>query len=479
MRSLIQKTIQTWTSSSGQKALKRWILFIGMVLAYALNIEGQLKTLENPPADFVVVEAAASNITLPEVSAEIEPQESANIPPVFNRDDILNDYKDLIGEDFSVPEGLRDRVGFWFDIYTKYDSHNRIIHHSLYPWIIFEVVDVTDIINSDTPRVRWLRNVKADKHVEKEVAGIRKALKDLSRGQKVNLENPYHVAAATALAALPGSLKSNAKKALSNVRVQTGQRNFFQEGLEVSPLYLKGMEEIFRSHNVPVELTRLPFVESSFNKHAVSKVGASGVWQFMDSTGSKFMMVQAHIDERNSPFKATEGAARLLKENHMILKRSWPLAVTAWNHGPSGVRRAMKGAGSQDLTVIVSKYRSKSFDFASSNFYSEFLAALHAEKYHDEMFKGLNYEKQLDLHTVKLARQVSAKELLRLSGLSKEDFLLFNPDLKRAIAKNASVPRGFKLMLDDSSRVILKNLLSKESVGVRKDKVSEADIVSI
>ncbi|MNL01558.1 Membrane-bound lytic murein transglycosylase D precursor [compost metagenome] len=398
-----------------------------------------------------------------------------------NKDLILSDYKDLIGEDFHIPEGLKDRVGFWFDVYTKYDNNNRIIHHSLYPWIVFKVVDVTEIINAEEPRVRWLRNVKADKFVASEMAAFRKALTHLSRGKAVDTSNEYQVAVEKSLSLLPGTLKQNARKALREVRVQTGQRNFFAEGLEVSPLYLKGMEEIFRNNKLPVELTRLPFVESSFNKHAKSKVGASGLWQFMDSTGRKFMIVQEHIDERTSPFKATEAAARLLKENHMILKRSWPLALTAWNHGPSGLRRAMKKAGSHDLTDIISKGRSANFDFASSNFYSEFLAALFAERYHDEMFENLDYEKELDLHTVKLARSVGAKELLRLSGLTKEDFLLFNPDLKRAVDRNASVPRGFTLMLDDGARTVLKNLLSKESLRTSavKEKLSEADIVAL
>lgn len=448
-----------------RKAAKMGGLLLGVNLALIL-VTADMGDSSLHPANFL----GTSNESTQEVK-----------PLAPNKELILSDYKDLIGEDFHIPEGLKDRVGFWFDVYTKYDNNNRIIHHSLYPWIVFKVVDVTEIINAEEPRVRWLRNVKADKFVASEMAAFRKALNHLSRGKAVDTTNEYHVAVEKSLSLLPGTLKENARKALREVRVQTGQRNFFAEGLEVSPLYLKGMEEIFRNNKMPVELTRLPFVESSFNKHAKSKVGASGLWQFMDSTGRKFMIVQEHIDERTSPFKATEAAARLLKENHMILKRSWPLALTAWNHGPSGLRRAMKKAGSHDLTDIISKGRSANFDFASSNFYSEFLAALFAERYHDEMFENLNYEKELDLHTVKLARSVGAKELLRLSGLTKADFLLFNPDLKRAVDRNASVPRGFTLMLDDGARTVLKNLLSKESLRTSavKEKLSEADIVAL
>src|SRR5690606_26043375 len=103
---------------------------------------------------------------------------------------------------------------------------------------------------------------------------------------------------------LPGSLRSKAKHALKNVRIQTGQKDFFQRGVEISPLYMSGMEEIFEKHGLPTELTRIPFVESSFNKYATSKVGATGVWQFMSYTGKNFMIVNDYIDERRSPLKA-------------------------------------------------------------------------------------------------------------------------------------------------------------------------------
>jgi membrane-bound lytic murein transglycosylase D len=341
---------------------------------------------------------------------------------------------------------------------------------------VFKVVDISVIINSDTPRVRWLRNVKADKFVTSEVEQIKAALNEVAKTGNVDPANEYQNAAMNAMTSLPGTPKSKAKEALNNLRVQTGQKNFFAEGIEVSPLYLPGMEEIFQNHKLPVELTRLPFVESSFNRHAVSKVGASGIWQFMDYTGKSFMTVNDHIDERKSPFKATVAAARLLKENHMILHRSWPLAITAWNHGPSGIRRAIKAANSKDISEIVNSYQSKTFDFASSNFYSEFLAALYTEKYKELIFENLQYEKNLDLHTVKLARSISAKELLRRSGLAKEDFVLFNPDLKKALDRNTAIPSGFSFMVDTPARQTLRSLITKDTRESKVTKISQSEV---
>ncbi len=379
-----------------------------------------------------------------------------------HREDILNDYDDRISDDFSIPEGLRDRVGFWFDIYSRYDSNMRVIHHSQYPWIIFKVVDVTPIINSDKPKFRWMRNMKADDAVDAELKKVKKAASDLSKGI-IRRNDEYQSLVAKALEPLKGSLKKNARIAAEATRVQTGQKDFFARGIEVSPQYLSGMEEIFRNNKLPTELTRLPFVESSFNKYATSKVGASGIWQFMDYTGKNFMIVNDHIDERRSPFKATEAAARLLRENHMILKRSWPMAITAWNHGPGGIRKASKAAGTTDLAKIIERYQSKSFDFASSNFYCEFLAALYTEKYQDHIFDSLNKEKTLDLHAVKLAKTYRARDLMKKSGLNAKDFLYYNPDLKNAVARNARIPSGFTFMVDTPSRLILKSLLTKET----------------
>ena len=386
----------------------------------------------------------------------------------FDREAVIADSEERIAPDFKVPEMLKDRVAFWFDIYTKYDSNHRIIHHSRFPWIVFKVIDVTPIITAELPRHQWLRNVKADKFVASETAKIRAALKSLARRRTLTDLSEDEQLVADALAPLKGDVKKQAKIALGDVRVQTGQRNFFKEGLEVSPRYLLTMERIFRDHNLPTELTRIPFVESSFNKHATSKVGASGIWQFMDGTGRKFMQVDQMIDERRSPFKATEGAARLLKENFMILHRSWPLAITAWNHGPPGVRKAIQKTGSQDLSTIVAKYHSRSFDFASANFFSEFLAALHAEKYSDLVFGPYDHVPAMELDVVKLPRAIRFKELLRVTGLSVDDFLILNPDLSNIAKRNLAVPRGFRLHVPEGTRAGIEGLFAIGTLGHKR-----------
>lgn len=392
------------------------------------------------------------------------------------RSQVLADFENRISDEFNIPENLHNRVGFWFDIYTKYNSHNRVIHHSRYPWIIFEVVDVTPIIMAESPKARWMRNQKADKFVEQEFKLFKKALLKIAKTGAINKQNTYEVAAQKALAPLKGALKKKARFAYDNIRVQTGQQDFFAAGLEVSPIYLSGMEEIFAEHKLPTELTRLPFVESSFNHKAVSKVGASGIWQFMSYTAKSFLTVNDFIDERNSPIKASVAAAKLLKENHMILHRSWPLAITAWNHGPNGIRKAMKATGTRDLGKIVDRYNSKTFDFASSNFYAEFLAALYAEKYHDLMYRDLKHQTPFDLHLAQLSKQMRVKTVLKLSKLSEDTFLFYNPDLKKALQRNTLLPKGFRLIVDNPSRDALAAHLNKNSQLVTEAKVPTTEL---
>jgi membrane-bound lytic murein transglycosylase D len=390
------------------------------------------------------------------------PPPSFALPKSFDREQVLGDYLSRIDDKFNVDETLRSRVGFWFDVYTKYDDNKRILHFSKFPWIVFRVIDVTSIIESDTPRFRWMRNEKAEKFVKLEAAKVRASLKRIARTKNLEKLSPEDLEIAEALRPLGPKIQRSAADAAYGVRMQVGQKNHFEDGLTISSRYLKGMEKIFADQKLPTELTRLPFVESSFNDKATSRVGAAGIWQFMGNTGKKFLLVNDRIDERRSPLKASEAAAKLLKENHLILHHSWPLAVTAWNHGPVGVRKAMAAAGTKDLGLIIRRYRSSSFDFASMNFYSEFLAALYAEKYQDQIF-SVTRDSELELQVLKLPRPVRVEELIRVSGLTREQFLSLNPEILNSISLRSYLPAGFRLHVTEQIRLDIERLLAGAS----------------
>lgn len=391
-------------------------------------------------------------------------------PPEFDANSILEDYEDRVSDQFTIDPRLKGRVSFWFDIYTKYPSESQVIHHREFPWVVFKVIDISPIIYSDKPSRRWQRNLKAEALVKGEMKSIRAKLLKLSKignPARAKLSEDERILA-EAIKVLPGNFSRNAKFAAANVRVQTGQKDHFEQGLIISSQYLPEMDRIFVQHKIPAELTRIPLVESSFNHLATSKAGASGVWQFIGNTGKKFLIIKDGIDERRSPLKSTHAAARLLKENHMILSRQWPLAITAYNHGPGGVRKATKVVGSTDIAKILGKYKTKAFGFAGTNYFPSFLAALYAEKYKDEIFTFAGSPNMFTEDNIILPRAMRTNSILKVTGLSADEVLLYNPDLKQAFKKNTTLPRGYRLHIPSDRKDDLRaKFASKKTIESR------------
>jgi membrane-bound lytic murein transglycosylase D len=361
------------------------------------------------------------------------------------RSKILTDFGNRMSADFKVPAGLRERTEFWFDIYARYGEAFHIVHHVRYPWIVYKVVDTTNLLENGKGPL-WLRRDRGNKLAQKTAADVRAALRKLARRKTYTNLSPLEKELYDKLLPLKGPRKKVFRFAAENVRSQLGQKDFFQRGLINSSRYLPYMEEEFKKLGLPTELTRMPFVESSFNEEAYSKVGASGIWQIMPRTGKAYMIVNPSIDERNSPLKATVAAGRLLRSYYRAMD-SWPLTITSYNHGIGNIHTAIKKAKSRDLAEIIARYHSGDFRFASSNFYTCFLAALYAEKYHELMFKDVPREPLQERETIKLSGRTKARYLTKVTGLSKEELLKYNLDLRSAFKTNGNVPRGFILHL--------------------------------
>ncbi|MCC7405148.1 MAG: lytic transglycosylase domain-containing protein [Bdellovibrionales bacterium] len=380
-------------------------------------------------------------------------------PDPFPRLQTLNDPLARIGTDFKIPPRLYERTRFWFDIYTKYDSSVHVIHHTRYPWIVYSVVDTRQLIAEGRGPL-WLRRERALKHVKQEKIRIVRTLRNLASRSSFKRLSGLEAELFQALSKAPGSRRQALRLASRTVRSQLGQKDFFLSGLHASGEYLPHMEEIFKAQGLPVELTRMPFVESSFNVRAESKVGASGIWQIMPRTGRSFMIVTDQIDERNSPLKATRAAARILRRyNHAL--RSWPLTITGYNHGIGGVLRATRIAQSRDLPTIINRYHSGSFRFASSNFYTCFLAALYAERYHDKIFREVPRAPLMKFRAVRLTAGKRLNQVLQSTGLDRAELLSFNIDLRGTASRNPFLPRGFEVYLPTSVDMNVANKLGK------------------
>jgi membrane-bound lytic murein transglycosylase D len=318
---------------------------------------------------------------------------------------------------------------------------------------------------------RWTKVHKAAALVRSETARIRGALLRLAKNKNFTHLKPGDRELIQSLAWIKGPRSKVFREAAKNLRTQLGQRDFFLSGLQSSSRYLPFIEKEFAASGLPTELTRLPFVESSFNVQAESKVGASGIWQIMPYTGREFLIVGNSIDERNSPFKSSLVAIELFRQNYRKFQ-SWPLAITAYNHGWEGLRDAIEETRSEDLAVLINKYHTGAFKFASANFYTCFLAALHAERYHKEIFKELPADyAPVDFKVVTLEKTTKARSLLKNLGISSDDLLTYNLDLKHAVKKNAALPKGYYLILPTRFDQALARQLSS-----RKRTMREADL---
>jgi membrane-bound lytic murein transglycosylase D len=338
---------------------------------------------------------------------------------------------------------LRVQVDFWKAVFATYSSREVVIHDTERLDRVYSVLDFRPLAEnmSDAEFQAYKRQ-----RVEEERERIRALLVRLHQvGDDASGLSPDERRIAALFADEPGYTKFLDAAAEDRVRSQTGLRERFAGGVEISRRYLPEMESIFRSEGLPVELTRLPLVESCFNVNAYSKVGAAGIWQFMPATARHYMRVDDAVDERRDPIAATRAAATHLRRDYESLG-TWPLAITAYNHGRGGMQRAVATVGSTDLQKIVRYYRGPAFKFASRNFYAEFLAALEVEENFEEYFGVLNLHPPLRASYVVVPDYTALATLARTVGTSTDRLAELNPALSGAVLSGRMrVPRGYVL----------------------------------
>ena len=235
--------------------------------------------------------------------------------------------------------------------------------------------------------------------------------------------------------------------AANSMRTQTGQRDYVANGIRQGYRYLTEIEDEFDRQGIPRELAKLAFVESSFNINARSKVGASGIYQIMFKTGKQYLKIADGIDERNDPIKASRAAAKLLRMNYAVTQ-SWPLAITAYNHGIGSIKRAVRMTGSINIETIIEEYQDRNFGFASKNFYTEYLAMLGTLQDAERLFPMGNSQGPIVFSTVTLKNAMSIAEIRKKHRISDAQIADLNPDILRLyIRKNGILPRGYTLKI--------------------------------
>lgn len=317
---------------------------------------------------------------------------------------------------------LKPNVEFWTKVFSEYSEYQSVVHHMDHLGIVFRVLDYRgQAAHMDKEALRKLRN-REEAEVKREIETLLEEV-HASRHAPENLQGE-----ARRIYRLFENVSGDDrfKDAIGRVRAQRGLKERTLLALETSGKYLPAMEQVFQSYELPLRLTRLPLVESSFNVEAYSKVGAAGLWQFIPSSARIYMRLNEVVDDRRDPWLSTDGAARHLRDDFAALK-SWPLALTAYNHGRSGVARGLAQTGGTALPDLIRGYQAKSFGFASRNFYAEFLAASDVERNWRAHFGEIQRKAPLEFEVVETQHYVPYETLRRLCDADDALFRKLNP----------------------------------------------------
>ncbi len=321
---------------------------------------------------------------------------------------------------------------FWIRVYTEVTTDQGLLHDDRNLGLVYEVLRF-DPAASPAERERRVAEAKA------RYANL---LRRFAAGTTEDLTpHEQRILHAFGEDATPRDFRD----AIDRLRFQLGQADRFRQGLMRAQVWEKQIARTLTQHGVPAEIAALPHVESSFNLSAYSRVGAAGLWQFMPSTAKRFMRVDGVVDERLDPYTATEAAANLMLYNYRLLG-TWPLAVTAYNHGPGGLRRAQDELGSSDIAVIVKRFQGATFGFASRNFYVAFLAALEVDRNAERYFGTITRLPDTDSTPVELPDYIPVEALAKAFKVDMGALRVLNPALRPPVWNGSKlVPRGYAL----------------------------------
>ncbi len=334
---------------------------------------------------------------------------------------------------FPLPSSLEDNVEFWRLIYTEISLTEGVLHDRDYPLVIYDTINVKGLLERDL-----------NSHLNKQRKEIARLLKNIESRPDISLSMRERRIKRLFEIHAPEHFKGAQKR----IRFQLGQRERFLEGIRRSGALMDTIHSIFKELEIPSLLAFLPHVESSFNYDAYSKVGAAGLWQFMPATGRQFLRIDSHIDERRDPILSTRAAGLYLKWAYEQLG-SWPLALSAYNHGVAGITRAVESVGSTDLGVIANEYESPSFQFASKNFYSCFIAACQIALRPEAYFDTVSFDSRKNYYDLLLNYNMNTEQISRILGISKKSIMEHNPAILPEVYElNLPIPAGYSLRID-------------------------------
>ena len=283
-----------------------------------------------------------------------------------------------------------------------------------------------------------IQNINMDDQVDYELPT--ELLK--ARLQQMDDKSPFHIEYNQGLENIIKSFLKNRKRS-------------FERLMAVSEYYFPLFEEAFDKQNVPLEIKYLAVVESALNPKAVSRVGATGLWQFMYQTGKQYgLKIDSYVDERSDPLKASEAAAQYMKNMYAIFG-DWDLVLASYNSGPGNVAKAIRRSGGQQNYWNIRKNLPKE----TQGYLPAFLATMYIYEYHKE--HGIVPEKAPIKHfatdTIMIKRQMSFKQISDLIDIPVAQLQILNPSYKLNIVPAYKEQSHFFFLFQDKIAIFTSN----------------------
>lgn len=215
----------------------------------------------------------------------------------------------------------------------------------------------------------------------------------------------------------------------------------------MSEYYFPIFEEILDKEGLPQELKYLPIIESALNPKALSRAGASGLWQFMYSTGRQYKLeVNSFVDDRRDPIKSTYAAAKFLKDLYKMYG-NWPLVIAAYNCGPGNVNKAIRRSGGKknywDIYYRLPK--------ETRGYVPAFIAALYSFNFHEEhgLYPRPNQFPEV-CDTLMIKEQLHFDQIAQFTKVSKQKLRELNPQYRADIIPAFSKPYSLKIPFESA-----------------------------
>jgi membrane-bound lytic murein transglycosylase D len=303
-------------------------------------------------------------------------------------------------------------VSFLDSIKNSFVKYDRTVKSdSLWMNQIGSTLDIYNDVETE------INTINIDKDIDSELPT--ELLK--KRLAAMDAKSPFNIEYNQGLENLIKSFLKNRKKAFANQ-------------MAVAEYYFPFFEEALAKQNVPLEIKYLAVVESALNPKAVSKAGATGLWQFMYHTGKQYnLSIDSYVDERSDPLKSSEAAAQYMTNMYTVFN-DWDLVLASYNSGPGNVTKAIRRSGGQQNFWNIKKHLPKE----TQGYVPAFLATMYIYEYHKE--HGIVPKKALVKHfatdTVMVKKEMSFAQISNLLDIPVEQLQALNPSYKRNVIPN-------------------------------------------